>query len=122
MSSAKPCLGYPSRTDAVLALRDLGQSDREIARRIGIEPKTVTALAISADRKRRDSAHGRSERFAGTGSGIVLPLDVQQRLRSAAARRRISVHRLAIMIVEAVADSDLVDAVLDDGWAGELEA
>ena len=36
MSSAKPCLGYPSRTDAVLALRDLGQSDREIARRIGI--------------------------------------------------------------------------------------
>jgi hypothetical protein len=113
-------LGYPSRTDAVLALRDLGQSDREIARRIGIEPKTVTALAISADRKRRDRTHGRSERIAG--NGIVLPLDVQQRLRSAAARRRVSVHRLAIMIVEAVADSDLVDAVLDDSWAGELDA
>jgi hypothetical protein len=106
----------------VLALRDLGQSDREIARRIGIEPKTVSALAISAGRKRRDLARGRSERFAGTGNGIVLPLDVQQRLRSAASRRRVSVHRLAIMIVETVADSDLVDAVLDDGWADELNA
>lgn len=44
MGGAIPCLGYPSRTAAVLALRGQGLSTREIAVRIGIEVKTVAAL------------------------------------------------------------------------------
>lgn len=37
MTARKPCLGYPSRTDAVMALLDQGKMPAEIARRIAAE-------------------------------------------------------------------------------------
>jgi DNA-binding NarL/FixJ family response regulator len=110
--SAQPCLGYPSRSAAVIGLRAEGLPDREIARRIGIEPKTVSALAISAERKiARQDAVG----WSPSRSSLILPLDVQQRLRKAAAARQVSVYQLALTIVEIVATNGLADAVLDDG-------
>ncbi|WP_133122886.1 hypothetical protein [Zhengella mangrovi] len=37
MSARKPCLGYPSRTEAVMALLDQGETPAVIARRIEAE-------------------------------------------------------------------------------------
>ena len=56
MGSPKPALGYASRTEAVLALRTQGLSTEEIARRLDIEPKTVSALELSAARRRQVTA------------------------------------------------------------------
>lgn len=53
MGAPKPTLGYPSRTDAVHAMRAQGLDARAIGDRIGIPPETVTALEASASRERR---------------------------------------------------------------------
>ena len=63
MSGAKETLGYPSRTDAVLALAAQGLDRRAIAARIGIAPSTVAALVSSAQRaKGRSGETGASQR------------------------------------------------------------
>lgn len=47
MTARKPCLGYPSRTDAVMALLDQGKMPAEIARRIAAESgKTITEKMV----------------------------------------------------------------------------
>ena len=110
MSGPKPCLGYPSRTRAVLALQNEGVSDAEIARRIGVRTATVAALAHSGARSRRPrrpaEQHGRT---------VLFPADVLDRLRPHAVEREITPNELARRIVETVLDEGLVAAVLDDG-------
>jgi DNA-binding NarL/FixJ family response regulator len=44
MGAPKPCLGYPSRSAAIAALREQGLSDQEIADRIGIKLCNVRDL------------------------------------------------------------------------------
>ena len=107
--SAKPTLGYASRTDAVCALREQGVSTPEIARQLGVQPKTVTALEHSAGR-RRCSPRPAEE----MGRTVVFPIYVLDALRPHAARRGIHVNTLARLIVETVVDEAMVDAVLDD--------
>lgn len=109
MSGPKPCLGYPSRTAAVLALRDKGMTQLAIAEKIGIAPGTVSALECSA------------RRWAGARVGnpdvcraVLVPLGVLQRFAPAARTRGLRRETLAAMILEKVADDDLVNAVLDD--------
>ena len=105
------CLGYPTRTDAVIALRDEGLSTRDIARRVGIEPKTVTALEASRARKGcSPTPRARSE------YRNVVPVDPEtlSTLRPHAARRGISVNLLIQQLLMILADDDLVDALLDD--------
>lgn len=47
MTARKPCLGYPSRTDAVMALLDQGTMPAEIARRIAAESgETITEKMV----------------------------------------------------------------------------
>lgn len=104
----KETLGYPTRTAAVQALRREGRTTREIARAIGIEVKTVVALEVSANRWRTASA------TPAAAASFAVPLNTRIRLRSAAARRNVSVDRLILMLVDAIAEGDLVDAVLDD--------
>lgn len=106
----KPTLGYASRSDAVVALRGQGLETKQIADRIGIEPKTVTALESSAARSHRRALRPAEEH----GRTILFPIDVLNRLRRPAERRGIHPNRLARLIVEAVVDGALVDAVLDD--------
>jgi hypothetical protein len=111
MAGRKPTLGYPSRTDAVLALQGDGLCDREIARRIGIEISTVAALAHSAGRRRRRP----SEEYGRT---VVFPTDVLDALKPHAAGRGISANELARRIVCTAVDEEMIDAILDDRHSG----
>jgi hypothetical protein len=117
MGACKPTLGYPSRTEAVLALRAQRLSTREISNRIGIPESTVTALEHSAGKSKR--APRRHEELCRT---VLFPVDILDRLARHAAARNMHPNRLARLIVETVVDDDMVDAVLDDaadreGWA-----
>jgi DNA-binding CsgD family transcriptional regulator len=106
----KPTLGFSNRTDAVIALRGQGLRTTEIATRIGIEPKTVTALEASAARSKSRAKRPAEEQ----GRTVVFPIDVLNGLRRPAERRGIHPNHLARLLIEAVVDGDLVDAVLDD--------
>jgi hypothetical protein len=110
MGAAKPCLGYPSRTAAVLGLRQLGFSTGQIASAIGINSKTVTALECGSARPRRE----RSE-YQYLGRAVLVPTDVLDALGPHAAKRGVSVNSLARLIICTVADEGMIDAVLDDG-------
>lgn len=111
MGAPKPTLGYASRTEAVLALRESGHSTRQIAKRIGIPEQTVTALEHSSGRakirpRRPTEVNGRA---------ILFPRDILDRLGPHAAKRCIHPNSLARMIVEIAVDECLIDSILDDG-------
>lgn len=111
MGAAKRTLGFASRTEAVLALRADGLSTRQIADRIGIEEKTVTALEHSAGRAKVRPARPTEI----NGRTILFPRDVLDRLAPHAAKRCIHPNSLARMIVEIAVAEGLVDSILDDG-------
>jgi hypothetical protein len=50
MGAPKPCLGYPSRTAAIAALRSNGHDTGAIAQMIGIKTSDVAALECSRER------------------------------------------------------------------------
>ena len=106
-----PTLGWPTRTDAVLALRAQGKTSLEIAGMIGIPHKTVAALEHSAARRRSP----RNDAVAGgAGRAVLFDPRLLEQLRPHAIDREISPNELARRIVEAVAGDGLIDAVLDD--------
>lgn len=112
MPSAKPCLGYPSRTDAVLALRANGLTTSAIAARIGIESTTVTALEASA--RRRSASRTHAPRPPQRPDAIPIDSQTLRALRPHAARRQISVPQLVRRLLDLMVDDSLVDALLDD--------
>lgn len=105
MGAAKPCLGYPSRTEAVLALRDQGKSNKLIAHKIGISPSTVGALISSRKHTRRAVLNQKT---------VKIDNDVLEKLRPVAAARGIEVNQLCCNLLALIADDGLTDAVLDD--------
>lgn len=117
MSSPKPCLGYPSRTAAIHALRKKGRNTREIALSIGITEKNVIALECSSSRPRRMPRPSES-----LGRTVVFPVDVLNSLGPHAARRNISTNHLVRLLISTVVDEGLVDSVMDDtddlDWGG----
>lgn len=58
MSAPKPCLGYPTRTDAVMALLAKGETPAQIAQRIEVESgETITekmVLDLENSRRRQE--------------------------------------------------------------------
>jgi hypothetical protein len=112
MGSPKPTLGYPSRTAAVLALRQQRLTTAEIGARIGIPPQTVAALEASTRRERglSSASEDRGERYRT----VLFPIELLRDLRPHAVKRDITVNELARQIVEAAIQGKLVDAVLDD--------
>ena len=115
MGAAKPCLGYPSRTAAVIGLRGNGLTTAQISSAIGIPEKTVIALELGSSRPRREPRP--SEQLGRT---VVIPTDVLDALGPHAAKRCISVNQLVRLIISTVVDESMIDAVLDD--AEELVA
>ncbi|MCK9551590.1 hypothetical protein [Aquamicrobium sp.] len=110
MGAPKPTLGYGSRTEAVIALRREGMRPSAIARRLGIEVKTVAALECSA---RRSTSNPRAD-AGNRKNAVLITYDLRCHLREAARRRELSVEAVALRILETVAYSNLIDAVLDD--------
>lgn len=119
----KPILGYSSRTAAVLALQAEGKATNEIAHLLGIQVKTVSALACSAKRRRyaqpKDSnaAGPRLRREVPSQSvsvSTLLPIDVRSELAKEARVRDVSIDRLIFDLLAAIARDGLANAVLDD--------
>jgi hypothetical protein len=108
MGAPKPCLGYPSRTQAVVALRKQGLTTAEIAERTGIDLRDVSALETSAMRsKMRGSPQAVS-------TGVMLPPWLLDALKPHAEKRCIKPGVLAFRIVETVVKEGLIDSVMDD--------
>lgn len=110
--SAKPTLGYATRTDAVLALRAQGLTNTAIAGKLGIEPKTVSALASS--RVRTEVCRRRPDAVRTNDGSIHISMTCRQKLRPHAASRQLSVDALIRVLIEKISEDKLVDAVLDD--------
>ncbi|MCZ4072752.1 hypothetical protein [Agrobacterium sp. LMR679] len=106
-------MGYATKTAAVLAMREQGKRISDIAKILGISENAASGLESCAKRARNRSA----KKVSATGSTVadLIPLSARQRLRPHAARREISTDRLIANLVIAIADGNLVDAVLDDG-------
>lgn len=101
MPAAKPVLGYPSMTAAVVALRAQGLSASAVARRLGIPANNVASMESAARRR--------------VVPPVRLPVDVARLLERPARRRGIGIDCLALRIIATVARDGMVDAVLDDG-------
>lgn len=112
MSSPRPCLGHPSRTAAIAALRKDGLTTVEIAARIGdISRKTVRDLERAA------RCYHRKAKVAEPLRKIAVSAKTLASLSPHADRRGLHVNHLARLIVEMVARDNMIDAVLDDGVA-----
>jgi hypothetical protein len=110
MGAPKPCLGFPSRTAAVLALRKQGEPTEIIAARVGITANQVLALESSAGRYDKRPA----QNAVATDRALLLPPWLLQALTPHATRRGATPAMLAFAIIETVIADDMVDAVLDD--------
>lgn len=102
MGAAKPCLGYPSRTAAVEALRRQRVPDRVIAERIGIPVSTVAALGCDARRSARSALR------------VWINGDLADAIREEAAARRRTPEKLVTDLVAAALADDMIDAILDE--------
>lgn len=110
MSAPIPALGYPSRTAAAMALKDQGIGNGEIAARLGIDKNKVNSLLSSVGGNRQD----RGARKNQTAAPVAVTIEHRQKLRAAAAARRLTVDALMCLLIERIADDRLVDAILDD--------
>lgn len=102
MPRATPCLGYPSRSAAAVALQSKGFVLSEIGRQIGVDTKTASALIASAKRSHRIEAP------------IALDSATLNLLRVHAAFRRCQSQDLARRIIEIAVRDNLINAILDD--------
>ncbi len=100
MPSAIPTLGYQSRAAAALALKSKGMRPTEIGKLIGLTGRQV---GFALQTKKRAT--------------LQFPRHMIEMLEPHAERRGISVTALAIAIVFAAAEDDMIDAILDDGGA-----
>lgn len=103
MGAPKPCLGYPSRTEAVIGLRAEGKKPPEIAAMIGISEKTVWSLLW----------HG-GHAWKRRAAQLALPKEIVSKLAPAAAARGLKVDELCLRLLRAIAEDNMADAVLDD--------
>ncbi len=101
MGRAKRTLGYPSRTAAILALREQGLTLQQAADKIGISLSSTAGLVASAQRN--------SQKLT-----IRIPANVATMIDTAARKRGVRQDYLAVKLLAAVAADDLFDAVLDD--------
>lgn len=97
-------LGYKSRTEAILALREDGKSTEEIAAAVGKKPAQVINIELAAQRRKARN----------TGLRLELPEHLLPRLAPHAIRRRMTARGLAFRLLETALEADLVDAILDD--------
>jgi hypothetical protein len=113
-AAAQPTLGYPTKHAAAKALRARGLKPQEIAGRLGVSASAVYQLLIYDKAKKRSPAG--SQRWRETGrTSLWLGKRLTHALTPAAQARGLSVAQLARRLLQAAAEENLVDAVLDDG-------
>lgn len=105
MGAPIPCMGFPSRTDAAMALKARGLTSRQIAEAIGISIPNVEALIASRQRTEGMKKHRPPP---------SLPAHIASALAPHAHNRGITAPELAARILETVIADQLIDAVLDD--------
>ena len=110
MGAPVPCLGYPSRTAAIVALRQKGLTTAEISRETGISAKNILALEESAVRITR----GAKPIGKAISNAMLLPPWLVTALEAHARRRRMTPGMLAFRIIETVVGDKMIDAVMDD--------
>lgn len=108
MSRAKPILGYPSISAAVLAMALAGKSKEEIAGAVGRPVKNVSVILSDL------RSHGRLPK-PGDDARVPMAPQTRARLGEEAARRGLSVEHLAAALLKTIARDGLTGAVLDDG-------
>ena len=102
----KPTLGYPSQTEAVLALREQGLRTCEIADKVGVSRGHV----VSLEKKARERMNGTRRRgYASIPPEFVDPLVPLAEARGMTARQ------LILKLLATIIDDGMVDAILDDG-------
>lgn len=104
MAKRSPMLGYATKTEAALALRDQGLSNQQIAEKFGTQYTEDDIATIMRWTKRRK----KSSRGAGVSA------DTFQALRPHATKRGLSVRELIARLIDQIASDNLVDAILDD--------
>lgn len=114
MGAREPILGYPSKTAAALAFSAQGLNVRQIAAKMELPVCNVSALLCSAARTKvqRDVRVLRIRLRDRTFS--LLEREAEIRGRSA--------QELALDLLDAITEDDLINAVLDDAFRDELEA
>jgi hypothetical protein len=106
MTSAVPTLGYPSRSEACRALSLKGKSVPEIVAAFAEGGHQITAFQVSgllSYTKKR----GEFRRLTVTNDTLLT-------LHRHAERRGMTPCELVERLLEAIAEDDMVDAVLDD--------
>lgn len=117
----KPCLGYPSRSAAIRALRAQGLSNHQISERTGIPRSSIGALAPREPREPRSRSEDEQSRSAGYKLGqhghlsISVNIEIRQMLRPFAAKRNLPLEVFITDLIEKIAEDGLADAVMDDG-------
>ncbi|MFN4058187.1 MAG: hypothetical protein ACK4HW_08400 [Roseinatronobacter sp.] len=106
MTSAVPTLGYPSRSEACRALNARGLSVRQIVAAFAdgghkITPSQVSGLLSYTKRR-------------GEFRRLTVSPDTLQALQRHACQRGLTPCELVERLLEAIAEDDMVDAVLDD--------
>lgn len=114
----QPCMGFPSRSAAIRALRAEGLSNREIAERTGIPRSSIGALVPSTPRDRSVEALPKPAGFKLGAHGhlsISVNIEIRQMLRPFAAKRGLTLESFITDMIEKIAEDGIADAVMDDG-------
>ena len=111
---AKPCLGYPSKTAAAMAMIASGTERSLVAERLGLSLSALGALVDDQGRPRRDARAQRGATPRDLVAPVTISLATLEMLRPYARRSDMTVEALVRSIVDTVALERLVDAVLDD--------
>jgi hypothetical protein len=94
-----------------------GRSFEAVVTAIMAEGRTRNGARMAALRAMRHP-NAKPNAPAGCGTGVTmaykLPAELAESLREAAAKRSVSVHKLASDIMATVVDDSMIDAVLDD--------
>ncbi|WP_171052543.1 helix-turn-helix domain-containing protein [Ruegeria sediminis] len=102
--------------DQIITMAQSGYPPREIAEELGIAPHAIYYVLSSARQRGVEIKRFSGGRTGARGlSRIRFTPEVKEQFRPHADLRGLTVRELAAEILEAVAASDLVDAVLDDG-------
>jgi len=118
MSARKPVLGYPSRTDAIVAMFEQGYTAKQIAEIINHASGGVDPIRWEVVHNLRYQRTGSENPSKGkTRLSVFLSIEVMQSLIIYAGQRKLTVPGLIEKLTNVVLQDDLLGAVLDDGGA-----